>query len=101
MDEIYEWDSTYVQMHPVDPKVSLSKAGLRRNLQGQGKLGRTTKDDGRPDLDLKQKSKRNACFVFFNSAKSSSFTNYIFVRHVTLAIPWFCLHVPWHYHGVL
>ncbi|XP_056109232.1 protein turtle homolog A isoform X1 [Rhinichthys klamathensis goyatoka] len=56
VDEIYEWDSTYVQMHPVDPKVSMSKAGLRRDLQGQGKLGRTTKDDGRPDLGLKQKS---------------------------------------------
>ncbi|XP_077099061.1 protein turtle homolog B isoform X2 [Siphateles boraxobius] len=56
VDEIYEWDSTYVQMHPVDPKVSMSKAGLRRDLQFQGKLGRTTKDEGRPDLDLKQKS---------------------------------------------
>lgn len=57
VDEIYEWDSTYVQMHPVDPKVSMSKAGLRRDLQVQGKLGRTTKEDGRPDLDLNQKSK--------------------------------------------
>lgn len=56
VDEIYEWDSTYVQMHPVDPKVSMSKAGLRRDLQVQGKLGRTTKEDGRPDLDLNQKS---------------------------------------------
>ncbi|KAK7125952.1 hypothetical protein R3I93_021358 [Phoxinus phoxinus] len=54
VDEIYEWDSTYVRMHPVDPKVTISKAGLRN--QGQEKLGRTTKDDGRPDLDLTQKS---------------------------------------------
>jgi len=64
VDEIYEWDSTYIQMHPVDAKVSMSKAGLRRDLQGQGKLGRTTKDHGMPDADLKQKSKRNVCFVF-------------------------------------
>lgn len=70
VDESYEWesyDSAYVQMHPVDPKVSLSKAGLRRDLLGQGQLCRSTKDEGRPDLDLKQKGKINACFVYFIS----------------------------------
>ncbi|XP_048029499.1 protein turtle homolog A isoform X2 [Megalobrama amblycephala] len=58
VDESYEWesyDSAYVQMHPVDLKVSMSKEGLRRDLLGQRKQGRSTKDDGRPDLDLKQK----------------------------------------------
>ncbi|KTG39989.1 hypothetical protein cypCar_00013211 [Cyprinus carpio] len=51
VDESYEWDSAYVPMHPVDPKVSMSKAGL----QSQLKKISTTKDYGRPDLDLKQK----------------------------------------------
>ncbi|XP_067289830.1 protein turtle homolog A [Pseudorasbora parva] len=55
VDEVYEWDSAFVQMHPVDQKVSMSKAGLRRDLQSQRKQSRTTKDDGWPDLDLKQK----------------------------------------------
>lgn len=66
MDESYEWesyDSAYVQMHPVDLKVSMSKEGLQRDLLGQRKQGRSTKDDCRPDLDLKQKGKINACFV--------------------------------------
>ncbi|XP_016101332.1 protein turtle homolog A [Sinocyclocheilus grahami] len=51
VDESYEWDSAYVPMHPVDPKVSMSKAGL----QSQLKKISTTKDYGRPDLSLKQK----------------------------------------------
>ncbi|XP_067254183.1 protein turtle homolog A isoform X2 [Chanodichthys erythropterus] len=58
VDESYEWesyDSAYVQMHPVDLKVSMSKEGLRRDLLSQRKHGRSTKDDGRPVLDLKQK----------------------------------------------
>lgn len=68
MDESYEWesyDSAYVQMHPVDLKVSMSKEGLRRDLLSQRKQGRSTKDNGRPDLDLKPKGKINACFVYF------------------------------------
>ncbi|XP_050976391.1 protein turtle homolog A isoform X2 [Labeo rohita] len=51
VDESYEWDShAYVPMHPLDPKVSMIKAGL----QSQEKKISTTKDN-RPDLDQKQK----------------------------------------------
>ncbi|XP_043106664.1 protein turtle homolog A isoform X2 [Puntigrus tetrazona] len=46
VDESYEWDSAYVPMHPVEPKMSA--------LQSQEKKISTTKDYGR-DLDLKQK----------------------------------------------
>ncbi|XP_073686216.1 protein turtle homolog A isoform X2 [Garra rufa] len=52
VDESYEWDShSYVPMHPLDPKVSMSKAGL----QSQEKKISTTKVYDRPDIDLKQK----------------------------------------------
>uniref|UniRef100_A0A8C1ARX6 Immunoglobulin superfamily, member 9a n=1 Tax=Cyprinus carpio carpio TaxID=630221 RepID=A0A8C1ARX6_CYPCA len=47
VDESYEWDSAYNAVHPVDPKVS--------GLQSQEKKISSTKDYGRPDLDLKQK----------------------------------------------
>ncbi|XP_059394669.1 protein turtle homolog A-like isoform X2 [Carassius carassius] len=47
VDESYEWDSAYVAMDPVDPKVS--------GLQSQEKKIGSTKDYGKPDLDLKQK----------------------------------------------
>lgn len=56
VDESYEWDSAYVPMHPVDPKVS--------GLQSQEKKISSTKDYSRPYLDLKQKGKRNACSVY-------------------------------------
>lgn len=62
MDESYEWDSAYIPMHPVDPKVP--------GLQSQEKIG-TTKDYSKPYLDLKQKGKRNACSVYCNSSKMS------------------------------
>lgn len=63
MDESYEWDSAYNAVHPVDPKVS--------GLQSQEKKISSTKDYGRPDLDLKQKGKINFCSIYCNSAKMS------------------------------
>lgn len=63
MDESYEWDSAYIPMHPVDPKVP--------GLQSQEKKIGSTKDYSKPYLDLKQKGKRNACSVYCNSSKMS------------------------------
>lgn len=57
MDESYEWDNAYVPVHPMDPKASMSIAGVNRDV--------TTRDGYRPELHLKQKGMKNNCFYMY------------------------------------